>query len=1007
MLEVFTVGGGEYLVNTFNAVSAWTGAGGFRSLIRVVMVMGLIFALTVTAFNLDWRAWFRWFLQATLIYSCLMVPTVDIKVTDRINPGLAPSTVANVPLGLGVMASFTSQVGDYFTRQAETVFVMPAALQFSNGGIVYGARLWDKVRSFEIKDPVFRANLDAHLKQCVFYDILFGNKSMRVLSESTDMWTEIGANAAVNRAQKYMRETAGTVDIEYLTCADAYAELTTQWDSYLTANVPKFARTFYPKLTEAAANARLANDVPVVSNLLHGSAQTAPDVLRQKSLVDAFAAAQLDFGNDEADGFALDRADAQARNSMTSVAQQAMVWVPVLNIVLTLVFYAMFPVIFPLFLFPRTGIAALKGYLAGFFYLSAWGPIYVLLHMFVMDRIASEMTAAAPGGITLAGWGGIQAVNQDTATLAGFLIMSVPVLAAMLARGASAASNNAASFLQPAQSGGDAAALERTTGNYAYGDVSFSNFNGNNRQANQWTEAGNYFAGAMRSSFRGNDGVTYSEFGNGRTVIDSSGGISQLPFKPMMTSGYASDLRMQGQNYLNEADRIENGTSTSWSSSKSAFSSAVITNSSVAGNRNEKGGQSAFSKDHREHSGTEGAVGVSTRTSTNDGLRITEGNSLSNSFTATDTRGVRGSITAGAKVGTPLGDVVGSEASLSASASLYAGRENADIASRTSSRGLEKFTTRGTDTSQDNSGRFTLGESDSTSASSGTFARDSAYSDKSRTESNSSGSESRVSEADERRAAATRYREIGSRMVAEASYAQSHGFQMSSDMSNLIQERYQDLRRERPDLHLPDLANPNLSLPEMKRRDQGVAAVMSDLMDDLKSRRISELGDVGGIGTIGSLGSNTDLGFPTTPTSPVIQGAPSGASALLPEAPTGNIDGRPFARELGIGLKSGADIRSINGGLVPAMAAVAAEADRLGLPKPIITSGNDSSVHESGSSHYDNRGLDFRGRGLTEEQGKQWASNVGQALGDGYGVQFEVFPEKPSRNHLHVKKRKG
>ena len=234
------------------------------------------------------------------------------------------------------------------------------------------------------------------------------------------------------------------------------------------------------KVNEAAANARLANDVPVVSNLLHGSAQTAPEVLRQKSLVDAFAAAQLDFGNDEADGFALERADAQARNSMTSVAQQAMVWVPVLNIVLTLVFYAMFPVIFPLFLFPRTGIAALKGYLAGFFYLAAWGPIYVLLHMFVMDRIASEMTAAAPGGITLAGWGGIQAVNQDTATLAGFLIMSVPVLAAMLARGASAASNNAASFLQPAQSGGDAAALERTTGNYAYGDVSFSNFNGNN-----------------------------------------------------------------------------------------------------------------------------------------------------------------------------------------------------------------------------------------------------------------------------------------------------------------------------------------------------------------------------------------------------------------------------------------------------------------------------------------------------------------------------------------------
>ena len=45
MLEVFTIGGGEYLVNIFNAVAAWSGGGGYRSLIRVVLVMGLIYSL--------------------------------------------------------------------------------------------------------------------------------------------------------------------------------------------------------------------------------------------------------------------------------------------------------------------------------------------------------------------------------------------------------------------------------------------------------------------------------------------------------------------------------------------------------------------------------------------------------------------------------------------------------------------------------------------------------------------------------------------------------------------------------------------------------------------------------------------------------------------------------------------------------------------------------------------------------------------------------------------------
>lgn len=62
-----------------------------------------------------------------------MVPTIDIKVTDRINPSLAPATVANVPLGLGVLASFTTQIGDWLTRTAETVFVMPGELNYTPG----------------------------------------------------------------------------------------------------------------------------------------------------------------------------------------------------------------------------------------------------------------------------------------------------------------------------------------------------------------------------------------------------------------------------------------------------------------------------------------------------------------------------------------------------------------------------------------------------------------------------------------------------------------------------------------------------------------------------------------------------------------------------------------------------------------------------------------------------------------------------------------------------------
>ena len=53
MLEIFTIGGGEYIVNVLNAVAAWCGGGGFRSLLTVVMVIGLMYSLLVVAFSMN------------------------------------------------------------------------------------------------------------------------------------------------------------------------------------------------------------------------------------------------------------------------------------------------------------------------------------------------------------------------------------------------------------------------------------------------------------------------------------------------------------------------------------------------------------------------------------------------------------------------------------------------------------------------------------------------------------------------------------------------------------------------------------------------------------------------------------------------------------------------------------------------------------------------------------------------------------------------------------------
>ena len=364
MLEIFTVGGGEYIVNVLNAVASWTGAGGYKSLVQVTMVMGLALAVIVLAFNQDWRAWLNWFLGATLIYMCLMVPRMDVQVTDRVNPGLAPSAVANVSLGLALMASFTSQIGDYLVRSSEVVFGLPNDLNYSKNGMIYGARLFEATKSLRISDPEFATNLDEHFRQCVFYDLLLGRISMKEISQSNNIWTTIAPGSQA-RAQKFlMRQADDSVTANIITCREAYNNLNAQWTGLIDAMSGTFGRQLYPKQTAALAKAKLMADLPVAYNYLAGVSTNASDIFRQVLTINAMNQAMHGMagasGTSSVDVFAQTRADIQTERTYASIAHNAMKWVPILNVVLTVVFYALFPVLFPLFLMPKTGPVALR-----------------------------------------------------------------------------------------------------------------------------------------------------------------------------------------------------------------------------------------------------------------------------------------------------------------------------------------------------------------------------------------------------------------------------------------------------------------------------------------------------------------------------------------------------------------------------------------------------------------------------------------------------------------------
>ena len=177
MYELFTLGGGTYLVDLLNAVAAITSGGAYMTLAQLAGVGGLAWVLFRTALGGSWKDNAKWLLLFVTVWGAMIVPKATVRVVDRLDPALAPAVVANVPIGLALFASLTSQVGDGLTRLTEQAFTLPDDLAYRRHGLIFGARLAGATTRLEITDAVFARNMRNYSRQCIFHALLLGHIS--------------------------------------------------------------------------------------------------------------------------------------------------------------------------------------------------------------------------------------------------------------------------------------------------------------------------------------------------------------------------------------------------------------------------------------------------------------------------------------------------------------------------------------------------------------------------------------------------------------------------------------------------------------------------------------------------------------------------------------------------------------------------------------------------------------------------------------------------------------
>ena len=511
--EVIVYGGGQVYQSVFNAVALMAGTGPIDSLFRVMILLGLLLGILKAMGDFNFTSLMRWFITCAIIYGVLWVPKVQVAITDRLDTGFPSAVIGNVPLGVAFVAATSSEIGDTVIKSTEQAFADPQGLAYSDSGLIYGAKLYNQMRGWRILDPVFAQNIESFMTNCTYNDLLSNYISVGQLQSSANLWAFIRDSASPSAAFPYYPSDASQPNI--ITCQQGAQDLDGAWANEIPNNQAAQEVRLNPSINTGSAQSTMATSLGALTTATGLASTDATQTFQQVLTINALRQAMSGYvaqnGGNLVGTLGATQAQLQTQDTQQMIGATAEKALITLQIVITVLFIGMFPILAPAFLLPGLGLQMMKGYFGGFVYLQLWGPMYVILNKVMMWQVYHQTAAATymPTGtsyaLTFGDLNSVGALNADLAGVAGCMAAAIPMIAGMLTKGAIAGAEAAANgVMHTFQRSAEAAGTAMSTGNFSYGTTAVDTHQFHNTQGNRF------------------DTAAYSNFG-GRTWVDDAG----------------------------------------------------------------------------------------------------------------------------------------------------------------------------------------------------------------------------------------------------------------------------------------------------------------------------------------------------------------------------------------------------------------------------------------------------------------------------------------------------
>lgn len=560
-MEYITYTSGEVARQALNTIATFCSSDEFASLQSIALFFGAIVTMYLYTTSRDHNHIIRWFVVFGIIPLSLINIKATMQIIDKTEPTYTAS-VANVPYIVALPSHFMGQLMSGLVEKTESIAALPDDERFGRTGMMFGSKLFMMAQSPSLQDTTAQGIWNEFFQNCIRGDIEINAKySWSDIYDNPDIFAFLDSQS--------MSPLRGVMlpNGTFKTCAVVYPDIKTAFSSDVLSHINKLGSYLYGN--RAASKMGFLRSSIENAYSTYGSISTnSNQIFLQNMAINAVRNSVHDMGNTTglAMNYAYTSNKMQTTSMWMSIGLQAQEFVPMIHTIFFLMFSCFSFVVVLVALIPNMTLSVLGNYFKTFANLALHPFVFAILNSIMNWSLESRSSGFTDdlGGFTLSNANAVDEMHTRFAAVAGYLMMSTPLIAAGLLKGGSAifgSLNYGLAGMVNSVAGRTSTAV--ATGDISQGNTSINTHAFNNTNANKHDTSG--LQKHHSNTVQQRDGGYLTTFSNGDAQFDNTGTVTNAHYNLAETESINKALRNEfaetNQSLQANSKQISNGNS--------------------------------------------------------------------------------------------------------------------------------------------------------------------------------------------------------------------------------------------------------------------------------------------------------------------------------------------------------------------------------------------------------------------------------------------------------------